>query len=85
MAWNSAWSAVVNRLSLKKDGYNRRSHTRCVQPAALSRCPMLTRRIATLVSAVLHPLLTPALAFLLLIGVQYDLSWGRRLLLLAVA
>jgi membrane-associated phospholipid phosphatase len=46
---------------------------------------MSTQRFASLVSAVLHPLLTPALAFMLLIGVQPELSWGRRLLLIGVA
>lgn len=46
---------------------------------------MSTLRFARLVSAVLHPLLTPALAFLLLIGAQTALPWGRRLLLIGVA
>ena len=46
---------------------------------------MTPQRFAKLVSAVLHPLLTPALAFLLLIGAQPALPWSRRLLLISVA
>jgi membrane-associated phospholipid phosphatase len=44
-----------------------------------------TNRIAKLVSALLHQLLTPALAFIALIGLALGLELEQRMLLIAVA